>query len=86
MKNNNNPTICYQCKYRSNLVRDAHSGCTHPQPQSLNIQADDYGINSGWFHFPLNFDPIWLRNCDGFSNEGGNNEQSNSSANQGRQI
>jgi hypothetical protein len=21
----------------------------------------------GWFVWPLNFDPVWLENCDGFS-------------------
>ena len=86
MKNTNNPTICYQCKYRCPLVRDAHSSCTHPNHHSLNIQADEYGIKSGWFNFPHNFDPVWLRNCDGYLNEGENNEQSNSNSNEGRQI
>jgi len=32
----------------------------------LNIAGDPHGIKNGWFMWPLNFDPIWLRNCDGF--------------------
>ena len=103
MKNTNNPTICYQCKYRGNISGDRHSCCKHPDAKlsnnplnnfkiiitsisntklksnsaihKLNIQADEYGIRSGWFNFPWSFDPVWLKNCDGFENkEGGNNE------------
>lgn len=32
----------------------------------LNIEADPHGVRSGWFMWPMNFDPIWLLNCDGF--------------------
>lgn len=34
-------------------------------PKELNIKANQYGIKSGWFDFPLDFDPTWLENCDG---------------------
>ena len=33
----------------------------------LDIKGDAYGIRSGWFMWPANFDPIWLRNCNGFT-------------------
>lgn len=33
---------------------------------TLNIEGDSYGISKGWFNFPDNFDPTWLKNCDGF--------------------
>jgi len=32
----------------------------------LNIQADEYSFEKGWFNWPANYDPTWLRNCDGF--------------------
>ena len=32
----------------------------------LNIQANAHGVDSGWFCWPMNFDPVWLENCDGF--------------------
>jgi len=32
----------------------------------LNIQANPHGVKMGWFMWPMNFDPIWLENCDGF--------------------
>lgn len=34
--------------------------------EELNIQANPHGVKMGWFMWPVNFDPIWLENCDGF--------------------
>jgi len=33
----------------------------------LNIRANAHGVRSGWFMWPVNFDPAWLENCDGFT-------------------
>ena len=38
------------------------SGC-----KKLGIKADDYGVRSGWFNWPWNFDPVWLRACNGWT-------------------
>lgn len=35
--------------------------------KKLNIQAEPHGIENGWFFWPMNFDPVWLKNCDGFT-------------------
>lgn len=35
--------------------------------QALNIEGEPHGIANGWFIWPVNFDPIWLRRCDGFA-------------------
>lgn len=32
----------------------------------LNVTAHHHGIQSGWFMWPLDFDPGWLISCDGF--------------------
>ncbi len=32
----------------------------------LEIRGSMHGIGSGWFHWPWNYDPVWLRNCKGF--------------------
>lgn len=32
----------------------------------LNIQANPHGVKNGWFMWPMNFDPVWLENCDGY--------------------
>jgi len=59
MKNPN----CYKCQYRGEIVGDAHSRCTN---KKAKVEADGYGIKSGWFFWPFNFDPVWLISCDGF--------------------
>lgn len=41
-------------------VANAHSA------KKLNVTGDPHGISHGWFNWPFNFDPIWLRSCDGF--------------------
>lgn len=33
----------------------------------LNVEGDPHGIAHGWFNWPFNFDPVWLKKCDGFS-------------------
>lgn len=58
---------CYTCKYREDLVYDAHSCCTNNKSiKELNIKANQHGISRGWFMWPSNFDPVWLENCDGY--------------------
>lgn len=69
---------CYSCKWRKSVPGSAHSACGHPSiknplamllkrstPKELNIKANPHGIKSGWFDFPVDFDPAWLENCDG---------------------
>jgi hypothetical protein len=66
VKNTNSPTaLCYTCKHRRNIPGDCHSACA----KVANVSADQHGYNSGWFIYPWNFDPIWLKTCDGFENK-----------------
>ena len=37
----------------------------------LGIKADRYGFENGWFMWPVNFDPAWLLNCNGFTPKDG---------------
>ena len=37
-----------------------------PVAKKLSISADPTGIKNGWFNWPWNFDPTWLRTCVGF--------------------
>jgi hypothetical protein len=37
------------------------------QAAKLDIRAEKHGVMSGWFMWPVNFDPIWLRSCNGFT-------------------
>ncbi len=65
---------CYDCKWQREISGGAHSRCGHPDArgtatagiQAMSIKANPYGVRSGWFNWPGNFDPVWLDNCDGF--------------------
>ena len=61
-----NKPDCYKCVYRRNLPGDAHSKCNN---REAKVEGDLTGIICGWFMWPLNFDPTWLRSCDGFSDK-----------------
>ena len=81
---------CYKCKYRGNVPGDTHSCCRYPGNDTglfsffeksnfinmikLNIKAEKHGVNMGWFFWPVNFDPVWLLNCDGFTPKESKNE------------
>ena len=73
----NNKPDCYKCKYRGNVPGSAHSCCKYPgnktgifdmfmNAEKLKIKANPHGVRSGWFMWPVNFDPVWLENCVGF--------------------
>lgn len=32
----------------------------------LNVRGDPHGVSHGWFSWPYNYDPTWLKNCDGY--------------------
>ena len=73
---------CYKCIYRGTVPGDCHSCCRYPgnrtgildyfaaenrdNAKKLNIRGNPHGIKMGWFMWPVNFDPTWLENCDGF--------------------
>lgn len=48
-----------------------------PAMKRLNVAGDNHGIRSGWFLWPLNFDPTWLLTCDGFEKNGGELNETN---------
>lgn len=54
--------LCYSCKHRRDVPGDAHSSCAKPS----RVTANPYGIKSGWFFYPFNFDPVWLTSCEGY--------------------
>jgi len=32
----------------------------------IAIELDAHGVRNGWCNWPYNFDPIWVKSCDGF--------------------
>jgi len=45
---------------------DLFSGKNDKAMVELGITGDTYGIRSGWFMWPANYDPVWLISCNGF--------------------
>jgi len=33
----------------------------------LGIDGSEHGTKKGWFSWPFNFDPIWLKSCNGWT-------------------
>jgi hypothetical protein len=55
---------CYYCEFRKKLPGSAHSMCEFPDRE---MTGDEYGIESGWFMYPINYDPVWKkRDCEHF--------------------
>ena len=32
----------------------------------LKVSGESHGIISGWFSYPMDFDPVWLIECNGY--------------------
>ena len=62
----NSESDCYKCVHRLNVPGDAHSRCNNVK---ASVNGNAHGIRSGWFRWPINFDPAWLISCDGFSSD-----------------
>lgn len=55
---------CYECMHRRNISGDAHSSCDAGAPTF--VTGSEHGKKKGWFHWPYNFDPVWLISCSSF--------------------
>lgn len=60
---------CYNCKHRGELNGSAHSKCN--RFISMNDfdppKVNEHGVESGWYVFPFNYDPVWQESlCEGF--------------------
>lgn len=31
------------------------------------VVGNPHGVRNGWFMHPMNFDPVWLESCSGFT-------------------
>lgn len=54
---------CYGCQHRRNTPGSHHSRCANLEAEAV---GNPHGIRNGWFFWPFNFDPIWLKSCTGF--------------------
>ena len=51
-------TDCYKCQHRAGIPGDYHSRCLKPDEK---MEGSPHGIENGWFCYPYNFDPIWMK-------------------------
>ena len=54
---------CYSCRWRGPVHYSCHSSCAN---KNAKAEGQDQGIEGGWFHWPYNFDPLWLKSCDSY--------------------
>jgi len=48
-------------------IRATHrSGPIESMDKEIIVKGNQHGIKNGWFMHPLNFDPAWLEECNGF--------------------
>lgn len=45
------------------------SGPIEAPAGSISVKGSPHGIANGWFMHPLNFDPTWLEECNGFESK-----------------
>ena len=57
---------CYKCVHRRTIPGNCHTRCNNFKAK---VDGNEHGIGSGWFMWPLNFDPVWLESCNGFSDK-----------------
>lgn len=59
---------CYQCEHKRSISGDSHVRCVAPRElHGVEVEGDLHGIKKGWFFWPYNFDPVWLKSCNSFS-------------------
>jgi hypothetical protein len=54
---------CHKCVNRDPLPMTHHIQCL--EPKAL-ISGNARAAQKGWFHWPWNFDPIWLEECSAY--------------------
>ncbi len=76
MLNQKKTLICHRLVTNANIGHDfpgdTHSCCSNRLAVAI---GDEHGISHGWFFHPFNFDPVWLRYCDGFEEMENTNEE-----------
>lgn len=60
---NNNEKTCWNCQHKRSVPGDCHISCAK---FDAKVEGSPHGIKNGWFYWPFNFDPIWLKSCDSF--------------------
>jgi len=53
---------CWRCAYKAAVPGSCHIRCVYNWAKSEHRppRGKEYGIDSGWYYFPLNYDPVWM--------------------------
>ena len=58
---------CYNCKHMQTVPGNAHISCKKPDH---GMTGNSHGIVSGWFYYPVLFDPVWMTKvCSNFEDK-----------------
>ena len=55
---------CWNCAYKEELPGDAHIKCVRQPGFKVEIHLTKWSRC-----FPLNFDPVWIKECEGWSDK-----------------
>lgn len=57
---------CNKCVFNTGRVPGSshHIGCGNIL---ANVVVNKHGFDNGWVLYPINFDQIWIKSCDGYS-------------------
>ena len=51
------------------ITGESRLGYTGSLRLKLKENYEDYALGMGYFIFPINFDPLWIERCEGFTTE-----------------
>lgn len=58
---------CHICKYKGEIEKSEFIYCKNRQAV---VEGHPSGIVRGYFDWPYNFHPVWLKSCTGFQAKG----------------
>lgn len=55
---------CYSCTHKREVAGNTHILCAKPDS---SMEGNPHGVKSGWFVYPILFDPCWkAKECKNF--------------------
>jgi len=48
-------------------IAGVNGGLPSISPERLGVSCHPHGEAKGWFSWPVNYDPVWLLTCNGFT-------------------
>ena len=74
---------CFKCTHHRTIPGDAHFRCNNPKAK---VELNPTGVRGGWAAWPINFCPVWIDSCDGFSDNPKNLTKPDVKLSEGQQL